>query len=75
MDETPTLNEERAKEAAKHFAEFGYAVVREFVSGDLLAELQAETRRMYDEGLKHHATYRHGNLAFEILGHCDAPFG
>lgn len=71
MDEMLTLSEARAAETAEHFAEHGYALVREFISGDLLAELQAETRRMYDESLKHHATCRHENLAFEILPESD----
>ena len=62
--------EAKAAEAAEQFAEHGYAIVREFIPPDLVRELQAETRRIYAEGLKHHATYRHGNLAFEILHAC-----
>lgn len=45
----------------------GYAVVRGFLSAAETAEISAETHRMYQEGLKHHATYRDGNLLFEVL--------
>lgn len=56
-----------ARRAAEQYREEGYAIVRQFVDGELLEALKAETARMYREGLKHHATWRHGNLAFEIL--------
>ena len=58
---------EKGEIAAQDFEENGYAIVRNFVDADEVSQLQAETRRVYQEGLKHHATYRHGNLAFEIL--------
>jgi ectoine hydroxylase-related dioxygenase (phytanoyl-CoA dioxygenase family) len=45
----------------------GYAIVRGFLSAAETAEISAETHRMYREGLKHHATYRDGNLLFEVL--------
>ena len=45
----------------------GYAVLRGFLPRTALAELQAETRRLYAEGLKHPTTYRDRNLLFEIL--------
>lgn len=61
------LTVQTARDAAEEYHEEGYPIVRQFVDGDALAALQAETARMYDEGLKHHATFRHGNLAFEIL--------
>lgn len=61
------LTVQTARDAAEQYHEEGYPIVRQFVDGDALAALQAETARMYDEGLKHHATFRHGNLAFEIL--------
>jgi ectoine hydroxylase-related dioxygenase (phytanoyl-CoA dioxygenase family) len=45
----------------------GYAIVRGFMTpADVLA-LDAETQRIYQEGLRHHASYRHGNLLFEVL--------
>ena len=45
----------------------GYAIVRGFLSPAQTAQLSAETHRLYEEGLKHHATYRHKNLLFEVL--------
>jgi ectoine hydroxylase-related dioxygenase (phytanoyl-CoA dioxygenase family) len=45
----------------------GYAVVRGFLSPPETAEISAEAHRMYQEGLKHHATYRDRNLLFEVL--------
>lgn len=62
-----TLTQQAAKDAAEQYQEEGYAILRGFVDGDELTALQSETRHMYEEGLKHHATFRHGNLAFEIL--------
>lgn len=62
-----SLTPQAAKRAAEQYREEGYAVIRQFVDGDALLALRAETDRMYQEGLKHHATWRHGNLAFEIL--------
>lgn len=51
---------------AKQVREEGYAIVRNFIDADELARLQNETRLLYHEGLKHHASFRHGNLSFEI---------
>ena len=45
----------------------GYTIVRGFLSPLETADLSAETHRMYQEGLKHHATYRDKNLLFEVL--------
>jgi phytanoyl-CoA hydroxylase len=45
----------------------GYAIVRGFLSPSEIAEVGAETDKMYQEGLKHHATYRDKNLLFEVL--------
>jgi ectoine hydroxylase-related dioxygenase (phytanoyl-CoA dioxygenase family) len=45
----------------------GYALIRGFLSPSDAAGIGAEAHRMYLEGLKHHATYRHKNLLFEIL--------
>lgn len=56
-----------ARRAAEQYREEGYALVPQFIDGDVLLRLKAETDRIYQEGLKHHATWRHGNLAFEIL--------
>jgi ectoine hydroxylase-related dioxygenase (phytanoyl-CoA dioxygenase family) len=45
----------------------GYAVVRGFLSPPETAEISTEVHRMYQEGLRHHATYRDKNLLFEVL--------
>jgi len=45
----------------------GYAVVRGFLSSSEIAHVSAEADKMYQEGLKHHATYRDKNLLFEVL--------
>lgn len=61
------ITHKAARHAAEQYREEGYAVVRQFVDGDVLQRLKAETARMYDEGLKYPSTWRHGNLSFEIL--------
>ncbi|MEZ5926384.1 MAG: phytanoyl-CoA dioxygenase family protein [Hyphomicrobiaceae bacterium] len=68
-----TITATAAKRAAEQYREEGYAVVRAFIPPEEVVKLQAETRRLYQEGLTHHATYRHGNLCFEILP--EAEFG
>ena len=45
----------------------GYAIVRGFLTPSQTAEISAETDRIYQQGLKHHATYRDKNLLFEVL--------
>jgi ectoine hydroxylase-related dioxygenase (phytanoyl-CoA dioxygenase family) len=45
----------------------GFAIIRGFLSPSETAEISAEAHRMYQEGLKHHATYRDKNLLFEVL--------
>lgn len=52
---------------ATEFRNSGVAVVRGFLDPDEIAELQIETKMLYEEGIKHPVTYRHGNLAYEIL--------
>ena len=47
--------------------EQGYAVLRGLLPRAAVGDLQAETRRIYAEGLKHPTTYRDRNLLFEIL--------
>jgi len=45
----------------------GYAIIRGFLSPAQMTQISAEVDRIYQEGLKHHATYRDRNLLFEIL--------
>ena len=61
------ISEAQAKAAAEQYREEGYAMVRGFVEGEELERLKAETARIYDEGMTHPRTWRHGNLSFEIL--------
>ena len=61
------ITKAQAQVAAEQFREDGYAVIREFVTGERLQALQAEAARIYEVGMTHPMTWRHGNLAFEIL--------
>ena len=54
-------------DAIAHYHQHGYAVIRGFLDTDEVAELQRHTGDLYQAGLEHPVTYRHGNLAFEIL--------
>jgi len=47
--------------------EEGYAIVRGFFAPEDMAVIGAEVDRVYAEGLRHHATYRHKNLLLEVL--------
>lgn len=55
------------RSAIEQYHDEGYAVVRGFLPPDDVAELQQKTAELYERGLEHPCTYRHGNLAFEIL--------
>ncbi|MCC7050103.1 MAG: phytanoyl-CoA dioxygenase family protein [Alphaproteobacteria bacterium] len=56
-----------SKDHAGHYWEHGYAILRGLFTKAEMAEIQAETRRIYAEGLKHHASYRDHNVYYEIL--------
>jgi phytanoyl-CoA hydroxylase len=45
----------------------GFCIVRGFFAADDMRQIGAEAARMYQEGLRHHATYRDRNLLFEVL--------
>ena len=62
-----TITKAEAARAAEQYREEGYALVRQFIDGDEVMRLKAETDRMYAEGMTHRATWRHGNLCFEVL--------
>lgn len=47
--------------------EQGFAVIRGFLDKDEVAVLRAESEKVYEQGLKHHATYRDHNLFFEVI--------
>lgn len=52
--------------------ERGYAVIRGFLKPDEVARLREASEAVYAEGLKHHTTFRHGNLLFEVIEDPDA---
>jgi phytanoyl-CoA hydroxylase len=45
----------------------GFVIVRGFFAADEMARIAAEVDRIYQEGLKHHTTYRDRNLLLEVL--------
>src|SRR5258708_21025502 len=61
-----TLAPERS-DHVDHYWEKGYAVIRGLFPKEEIAKAQAEAKRIYAEGLKHHAPYRDRNLLFEVL--------
>ena len=60
-------SESAVRAAVEQYHDEGYAIVRGCLSPDEVAELQRKTAELYAIGLQHPCTYRHGNLAFEIL--------
>jgi ectoine hydroxylase-related dioxygenase (phytanoyl-CoA dioxygenase family) len=56
-----------------HYREFGYAVVRAVFQPDEVRELALAFDRIYEEGLSHRTSFRHGNVLFQIAG--DAALG
>ena len=58
---------QESRDFVDHYWEHGYAIVRGLYNKAEMAQAQAEAQRVYQEGLRHHATYRHKNLLFEIL--------
>jgi ectoine hydroxylase-related dioxygenase (phytanoyl-CoA dioxygenase family) len=49
-----------------HYWREGYAIVRGFLSRNEVAEIAAATDQLYDEGLKHGRSFRHGNLFYNV---------
>ena len=45
----------------------GFCIIRGFLPPEEMQQVRLEADRMYQEGLKHHATYRDRNLLFEVL--------
>ncbi len=62
-----TIDEKTARRAAEQFREEGYALIPQFIDGERLTALRKETGRVYAEALEHPASWRHGNLSYEIL--------
>jgi ectoine hydroxylase-related dioxygenase (phytanoyl-CoA dioxygenase family) len=59
--------------ALEQFRDEGYTIIRNFIPADEVATLRSETRKLYETAIVHHATYKHGNLTYEILP--EAHFG
>ena len=55
------------EEAISQFRDEGYAIVRNFLPADEIERLQDKTAELQAIALEHPATYRHGNLVYEIL--------
>lgn len=53
--------------ALAQFRADGYAIIRGFFDPQEAAELKAKSDELYAVGIEHPVTYRHGNLAYEIL--------
>ncbi len=53
--------------ALAQFRADGYAIIRGFFDPQEAAELKAKSDELYAIGIEHPVTYRHGNLAYEIL--------
>ncbi|MFM9137117.1 MAG: phytanoyl-CoA dioxygenase family protein [Actinomycetota bacterium] len=53
--------------ALAQFCADGYAIIRGFFDPQEAAELKAKSDELYAIGIQHPVTYRHGNLAYEIL--------
>ena len=61
------LSSQQVTDALDQFRDEGYAIVRGVLRPDEVADLQERAAALYRTGVQHHATYRHGNLAYEIL--------
>ena len=55
------------QDVAEQLRSEGYSIIRGFLAPAETEQLSRETDRIYQEGLKHHATYRDKNLLFEVL--------
>ena len=53
--------------ALAQFRADGYAIIRGFLDPQEIAEVKAKSDELYSIGIQHPVTYRHGNLAYEIL--------
>lgn len=53
--------------AIEHYESEGYAIIRGFFEPDVAQELKRKSDELYLVGIQHPVTYRHGNLAYEIL--------
>ncbi|MFZ9984583.1 MAG: phytanoyl-CoA dioxygenase family protein [Ilumatobacteraceae bacterium] len=61
------LAESRYASAIAQYKSDGYAIIRGFFAHDVAQELKRKSDELYSVGIQHPVTYRHGNLAYEIL--------
>ena len=61
------LAESRYAAAIEQYESEGYAIIRGFFEPDVAQELKRKSDELYSVGIQHPVTYRHGNLAYEIL--------
>ena len=54
-------------EHVRHLEEHGYAVVRGFLEAGEVSEIRSAVQQVYELAMTHPCTFRHRNLAFEIL--------
>ena len=57
----------RIDAAIEHYKSDGYAIIRGFFDAEVAAELKRKSDQLYQVGIQHPVTYRHGNLSYEIL--------
>lgn len=57
----------RVDAAIEQYRADGYAIIRGFFDSDRATELKKKSDELYRVGIQHPVTYRHGNLAYEIL--------
>ncbi len=57
----------RVGAAIEQYNADGYAIIRGFFDSEVTAELKRKSDELYQVGIQHPVTYRHGNLSYEIL--------
>ena len=62
-----TISASRVDAALEHYERDGYAIIRGFFDPQVAGELKRKSDELYATGIEHPVTYRHGNLAYEIL--------
>ena len=60
------LPKARAETSGERWLEDGYAVVKAVFTADEIAELAAAFDRIWQEGLRHPSSFRHGNVFYRI---------
>lgn len=53
--------------AIEQYKTEGYSIIRGFFDDDVAKELKRKCDELYQVGIQHPVTYRHGNLSYEVL--------